>query len=73
MAAPTKDAKPAAKAAGGDKKKAGAADPISKRYEVSGSTIKRKNKSCPKCGPGTFLGEHKDRRVCGTCHYMEKK
>jgi ubiquitin-small subunit ribosomal protein S27Ae len=32
-----------------------------------------KNKSCPKCGPGTFLGEHKDRRTCGKCGYSERK
>ena len=34
---------------------------------------KRKNKTCPKCGPGIFLAEHKDRRSCGKCGYMEKK
>ena len=34
---------------------------------------KAKNRSCPKCGPGTFLAEHKDRLTCGKCNYMEKK
>lgn len=34
---------------------------------------KAKNKSCPKCGDGIFLAEHKDRRSCGKCNYMEKK
>ena len=34
---------------------------------------KRKNKTCPKCGPGVFLAEHKDRLSCGKCGYMEKK
>tara|TARA_B100000315_G_C14265128_1_gene446067 strand:+ start:409 stop:639 length:231 start_codon:yes stop_codon:yes gene_type:complete len=33
--------------------------------------LKRKNKPCPKCGPGTFLGAHKDRLVCGLCQYAE--
>lgn len=34
---------------------------------------KVKNKSCPKCGPGTFLANHKDRDSCGKCGYTEKK
>ena len=40
-------------------------------YEISGTTIKRKNLTCPKCGPGVFLGKHKDRVVCGQCRYVE--
>ena len=40
-------------------------------YDVSGTTIKRKNLTCPKCGPGVFLGKHKDRVVCGKCRYVE--
>jgi len=43
------------------------------KYEVTGDTLKRKNKICPKCGPGVFLAEHKDRWACGKCGYMEKK
>ena len=42
-------------------------------YEISGNTLKRKNKNCPKCGAGVFLAEHKDRTTCGKCGYMEKK
>jgi len=42
-----------------------------KQYEISGSTIKRKNTSCPKCGPGHFLGSHKNRKSCGSCGYTE--
>ncbi len=30
-------------------------------------------KYCPKCGAGVGLAEHKDRRSCGKCGYMEKK
>ncbi|MBW2983326.1 30S ribosomal protein S27ae [Candidatus Woesearchaeota archaeon] len=41
-------------------------------YEVSGDSLKRKNKSCPKCGAGVFLAKHKDRWTCGKCGYMEK-
>jgi len=35
---------------------------------------KYKNKEmrwCPRCGPGTFLGVHKDRVACGKCGYAE--
>ena len=40
-------------------------------YEISGSSVKRKNKFCPKCGPGVFLAKHKDRVYCGKCGYVE--
>ncbi len=32
-----------------------------------------KRKACPKCGPGVYLGEHKNpaRFVCGKCGYTE--
>ena len=43
------------------------------KYEVIGETLKRKGRSCPKCGSGIFLAEHKDRTTCGTCHYTEFK
>lgn len=32
---------------------------------------KRKNKICPKCGPGVFMGKHKNRLACGKCSYTE--
>ncbi|HJK62525.1 MAG TPA: 30S ribosomal protein S27ae, partial [Methanocorpusculum sp.] len=28
---------------------------------------------CPRCGPGVFMGEHKDRFACGKCGYTEFK
>ena len=40
------------------------------KYKLTGNKIERA-KSCPKCGPGNFLGIHKDRIYCGTCHYTE--
>ncbi len=43
-----------------------------KMYVVEGGTIKRR-KFCPKCGPGVFLAEHKDRFSCGKCGYTEFK
>lgn len=28
-------------------------------------------RSCPKCGPGVKLAEHKNRLACGKCGYAE--
>ncbi len=66
------DKKPAGKAAKAPAKKSKSYS-VKGIYEVSGEQLKRKNKTCPKCGPGTFLGDHQDRWSCGSCGYMEKK
>ena len=50
------------------KKKQKGADTL---YEVSGNSLKRKNRNCPKCGKGYFLAAHKDRLTCGKCGYTE--
>ncbi len=42
-------------------------------YEAKGDALTRTHKSCPKCGPGTFLAEHANRRSCGRCGYSESK
>ena len=42
-------------------------------FKIDGDNIKRKRKHCPKCGPGVFLAEHKDRSSCGKCGYTEFK
>lgn len=42
-------------------------------YNAKGDALVRTHKACPKCGPGTFLAEHEDRRSCGHCGYMETK
>jgi small subunit ribosomal protein S27Ae len=34
------------------------------------STMRR---HCPRCNPGVFMGEHKDRFACGKCGYTEFK
>lgn len=34
---------------------------------------KAQGKFCPRCGPGTFMAEHKNRVTCGKCHYSETK
>jgi len=40
-------------------------------YQISGGKIERKNSSCPKCGQGTFMAKHSNRRACGACKYTE--
>tara|TARA_Y100000031_G_scaffold121438_1_gene135955 strand:- start:194 stop:421 length:228 start_codon:yes stop_codon:yes gene_type:complete len=40
-------------------------------FNISGDKVERKRRTCPKCGPGMFLGKHKNRLVCGKCQYVE--
>jgi len=42
-------------------------------YKVTGDSIQRIKKYCPRCGDGFILSEHKDRFYCGNCKYMETK
>jgi small subunit ribosomal protein S27Ae len=42
-------------------------------FTIEGDKISRKRRSCPKCGDGVFLAEHKDRISCGRCGYTEFK
>lgn len=48
---------------------------VSKRnnYKVEGGKLVRTKPVCPKCGPGVFMAEHKDRVSCGHCGYTEFK
>ncbi|MDY6930484.1 MAG: 30S ribosomal protein S27ae [Halobacteriota archaeon] len=46
---------------------------VYKLYTVSNDGIKRERRSCPKCGEGVFLANHKDRQTCGKCGYTEFK
>jgi len=69
MAAPKKGGKDKKAPAKAEKKPRD----LYKRYDIQGETITLKNRNCPKCGPGHFLGTHKDRVVCGKCSYMETK
>lgn len=41
----------------------------SKYYKVEGDKLVRNNRTCPKCGPSVFLGDHYDRWSCGRCGY----
>lgn len=43
-----------------------------KKYKLQGNKA-MKSKTCPKCGAGCFLADHKDRWYCGHCHYVEIK
>ena len=62
-------------AAKGKAAPAKAKGPVGKRgyYKVEGGKLVRTRKACPKCGPGVFLAEHKDRLSCGNCHYTESR
>ena len=55
------------------KKKKGKAHPnnVYKSYKVDGDSLSRLRKSCPKCGQGVFLAQHKGRLTCGKCGYTE--
>ncbi len=46
---------------------------VHKFYEVSGGKAKKIKQSCPRCGPGVFLADHKNRLACGKCGYTEFK
>lgn len=41
------------------------------KYKIEGDKIIRNAKSCPRCGAGIFLANHKDRLACGKCKYTE--
>jgi len=48
-------------------------NPTSKKYtkyKIEGNTLKRE-RTCPRCGPGVFLMNSKGRLYCGKCHYSE--
>ncbi|MEK6830749.1 MAG: 30S ribosomal protein S27ae [Nanoarchaeota archaeon] len=40
------------------------------KYKVDGDKLIRE-KSCPRCGQGTFLMKASNRLYCGRCHYTE--
>lgn len=41
-------------------------------YKIEGSSVTKKA-FCPRCGPGVFLAEHKNRSSCGRCGYTTFK
>lgn len=42
-------------------------------YKVEEGKVQRTRSHCPKCGPGVFMAEHKNRVSCGKCGYTEFK
>ena len=46
-----------------------------KFYKIEGDKVVVSKKPCPRCGPGTWMADHKGRSYCGRCHYtaFEKK
>lgn len=44
---------------------------VYKAYKIEGDKAVRQRKSCPKCGSGVFLAQHKERSTCGKCGYTE--
>lgn len=66
MAGPAK--KPAPKAAAKAKSYS-----VQGLYDVAGDSMKRKKKTCPKCGPSFYMAEHVNRSTCGKCGYTEFK
>jgi small subunit ribosomal protein S27Ae len=57
----------------GEKKPRRKRKPINtwKFFKKEGDSVKRLRKSCPKCGAGVFMAQHKGRITCGKCHYAE--
>lgn len=47
---------------------------MSKFYEIlDDGSLKRKNRFCPRCGPGYFMADMYNRYVCGQCGFTEFK
>lgn len=42
-----------------------------KKYTIEGDKIVKKERSCPRCGPGIFLSVGQGRAYCGRCHFTE--
>lgn len=40
------------------------------KYKIEGDKVVRE-KTCPRCGPGIFLMNAKNRLYCGRCHLTE--
>ncbi|NHI93960.1 MAG: 30S ribosomal protein S27ae [Candidatus Lokiarchaeota archaeon] len=47
---------------------------MSRYYEISeDGTLIRKNRFCPRCGPGYFMADMYNRDVCGNCGFTDFK
>ncbi|HUL62608.1 MAG TPA: 30S ribosomal protein S27ae [Methanocella sp.] len=45
----------------------------SRMYELKDGKAVKKSQTCPRCGDGVFLANHKNRMSCGKCGYTEYK
>ena len=43
----------------------------SEAYEIKDDKLERKKVTCPRCGEGVYLAEHKGRKHCGKCGYTK--
>lgn len=41
------------------------------KYTISEDGTLKKERFCPRCGPGIFLMKAENRFYCGKCHYSE--
>lgn len=46
---------------------------LQKLYQIKDGQLLRTRQACPKCGPGIFMAQHKDRVSCGSCGHTEQK
>jgi len=42
-------------------------------YKIEGEKVSRLRPTCERCGPGYFMGDHKDRYTCGHCGFTRYK
>jgi small subunit ribosomal protein S27Ae len=42
-------------------------------YKTEGEKVTRLRPTCERCGPGYFMGDHKDRYTCGHCGFTRYK
>jgi small subunit ribosomal protein S27Ae len=42
-------------------------------YKIEGEKVSRTRPTCERCGPGFFMGDHKDRYTCGHCGFTRYK
>jgi len=42
-------------------------------YKTEGEKVTRTHPTCERCGPGYFMGDHKDRYTCGHCGFTRYK
>jgi small subunit ribosomal protein S27Ae len=42
-------------------------------YKVEGEKVTKLRPTCERCGPGYFMGDHKDRYTCGHCGFTRYK